>query len=108
MRSFTVSAVVVISALALSCGSWAGDDSTLKDSTRQVESGAKTVGSGIEDTAKGVGHTVVAGAKTVGEKLKAAGKAAEPEAKSAWQHVHDGAVSFGHSVKNFFTGLFGD
>ena len=34
-------------------------------------------------------------------------KAAEPEAKSTGRNIRDGAVSFGHSVKNFFTRLFG-
>lgn len=114
MRTFTMKTfatmAVVVSALVLSwplSTSWA-DDSTLKDATRQVESGAKKIGSGVEDTAKGVGHTVSEGAKTAGEKVKEAGKAAEPEAKTAWQQVRDGAVSFGHSVKNFFTKLGGN
>jgi NAD(P)H dehydrogenase (quinone) len=39
--------------------------------------------------------------------VRDAGKAAEPQAKSAWDHVRDGAVSFGHSVKTFFTTLAG-
>jgi hypothetical protein len=34
------------------------------------------------------------------------GRAAEPEAKSAWTKTKEGAVSFGHGVKNFFTNLF--
>ncbi len=50
---------------------------------------------------------MVEGAKTAGDKLKEAGKAAEPEAKSAWSQVRDGAVSFGRSVKSFFTTLVG-
>ena len=50
---------------------------------------------------------MVEGAKTAGEKLKEAGKAAEPQAKTAWEQVRDGAVSFGHGVKNFFTRLAG-
>jgi hypothetical protein len=33
------------------------------------------------------------------------GKAAEPEARSVGRNVRDGAVSFGQSVKNFFTRL---
>ncbi len=82
-------------------------DEKLNEATREVESGAKTVGSGIKETAKGVGNTVVEGAKTAGGKLKVAGKAAEREAKNAWEHVRDGAVSFGKSVKTFFTSLVG-
>ena len=38
--------------------------------------------------------------------VKEAGRAAEPEAKSAWTKTKEGAVSFGHGVKNFFTHLF--
>jgi hypothetical protein len=92
--------------------SWApsvsrAEDSKLKDATRQVEGGAKTVGSGIEETAKGAGKTVEEGAKTAGEKLKEAGKAAEPQAKTAWEQVRAGAVSFGQGVKSFFTTLVG-
>jgi hypothetical protein len=84
----------------------AADDSKLKQSTRQVEGGAKTIGQGVEETAKGVGNTVVEGAKKVGDRFEESGKAAEPEAKSAWHHVRDGASDFGHSVKNFFSRLF--
>jgi hypothetical protein len=32
--------------------------------------------------------------------------AADPPAKTAWGNARDGAVSFGHSVKGFFTKLF--
>jgi hypothetical protein len=60
----------------------------------------------VEDTAKGVGNTVVEGAKYTGEKFKESSKAAEPEAKSAWHNARDGAVAFGHSVRNFFARLF--
>ncbi|SRR6266498_1411295 len=107
MRILATTAVVLLS-IALSWLPYASRaDDKLKDATRQVESGAKTIGSGIEDTAKGIGKTVVEGAKTAGEKLKEAGKAAEPQAKTAWEQVRDGAVSFGHGVKNFFTRLAG-
>jgi hypothetical protein len=82
------------------------DDQKLKESTQQVESGAKQIGSGVEDTAKGVGHTVAEGAKKVGDRFEESGKAAEPETKSAWNHVKDGASDFGHGVKNFFSRLF--
>ncbi len=91
--------------------SYAADDSKVKSATSRVETGAKKigegqVGEGVKETAKGVGATVVEGAKYTGEKLKESGKAAEPQAKSAWGHVRDGAYAFGHSVKNFFTQLF--
>ena len=89
----------------------AADDTKVKDATRSVETGAKKigegkVGEGVDETAKGIGKTVVEGAKYAGEKLKESGKAAEPEAKSAWQSTKDGAVAFGHGVKNFFNSLF--
>jgi len=106
-RLATMAAVLVSLALAWPAPAARGDEAKLKDATRQVESGAKTVGSGVEETAKGVGHTVVEGAKTAGDKLKEASKAAEPQAKSAWHHVRDGAVSFGQSVKGFFSRLAG-
>lgn len=86
----------------------AADDSKVKQGTKQVESGAKQVGEGVVDTAKGVGKTVVGGAEVAGEKIKEAGEAAKPAAKSAWDNARDGAVSFGHSVKTFFTRLFSD
>ena len=84
----------------------ATDESKAKQGARQVESGAKQVGEGVADTAKGIGKTVAGGAQTAGDKIKEAGEAAKPEAKSAWGHVRDGAVSFGHSVKTFFTRPF--
>lgn len=86
----------------------ASDHSKLKEATRQVESGAKAVGSGVEETAKGIGNTVVEGAKTAGEKIEQSGKAAEPKVKSAWQHVKEGASDFGQSVSGFFSRLFGN
>jgi hypothetical protein len=90
----------------------AADDSKVKSATQQVDTGAKKIGAGkvgegVEETAKGIGNTVVEGAKYSGEKLKESGKAAEPKAKSAWENVRDGATNFGHSVKSFFSNLFG-
>lgn len=82
------------------------DDSKVKEGTRQVESGAKQVGEGVVDTAKGIGKTVVGGAEVAGEKIREAGEAAKPTARNAWEGVRDGAISFGQSVKNFFTQLF--
>jgi hypothetical protein len=97
---------ILASGLAL-----AADDSKVKAATDQLERGAKKIpdgkiGEGVTETAKGVGNTVSEGAKYSGEKLKEAGKAAEPPAKTAWGNARDGAVSFGHSVKGFFTSLF--
>ena len=91
---------------------FAADDSKVKSATQQVDTGAKKIGAGkvgegVEETAKGIGNTVVEGAKYSGAKLKESGKAAEPKAKSAWESVRDGTVDFGHSVKNFFSNLFG-
>ena len=90
----------------------AADDSKVKSATQQVDTGAKKIGAGkvgegVEETAKGIGNSVVEGAKYSGEKIKEGGKAAEPKAKSAWESVRDGTVDFGHSVKNFFSNLFG-
>jgi hypothetical protein len=105
----TVAAVALVT---LSAGaSLAADDTKVKAATRQVESGAKTigegkVGTGVEETAKGVGNTVVEGAKYTGDKLKESARAAEPQAKSAWSNLKDGANAFGSSVKSFFTRLF--
>ena len=110
MRALTTMLVLALIAVwAIPAG--AADDSKVKAATGQVRSGAKAigegkVGQGVEDTAKGVGNTVVEGAKYSGEKLKEAGKAAEPQAKTSWEHVKDGANSFGQSVKAFFTRLF--
>jgi hypothetical protein len=99
-------AAVITVALLVVSPAWAVDDPNLRDSTQQVERGAKSVGTGVEDTAKGIGHTVAEGAKTAGNRLEESGRAAEPRAKSAWGHVKDGASDFGHSVKNFFSTLF--
>ena len=101
--------LAVLGAATLPAG--AADDSKVKAATQQVDRGAKKigegkVGEGVEETAKGVGHTVVEGAKFTGEKIKDAGKAAEKPAKSSWENVKDGAVNFGHSVRDFFTNLF--
>ena len=82
------------------------DDSKMRQGAREVEKGAKQAGEGVVDTAKGVGKTVVGGAEVAGDKVKDAGEAAKPAAKSAWSNVRDGAVSFGHSVKTFFSRLF--
>jgi len=110
-------AITILAALTLAVGAAtptrAADDTKVKAATNQVETGAKKIGSGnvgegVEETAKGVGKTVEEGAKYTGEKLKEAGKAAEPEARSTGRNIRDGAVAFGHSVKNFFTRLFGD
>ena len=108
ITSVLACAVLAVSALP----ALAADDSKVKAATRQVETGAKKIGGGkigegVEQTAKGIGNSVVEGAKYSGEKLKEGGKAAEPKAKSAWESVRDGAVDFGHSVRNFFSSVFG-
>src|SRR5439155_463189 len=85
----------------------AGDQNKTTEVVKDATIGAGKVGEGVEETAKGIGNTVVEGAKYSGAKLKESGKAAEPKAKSAWESVRDGTVDFGHSVKNFFSNLFG-
>ena len=107
----SVISLMAAGALLAATPAFAADDSKVKGATQQVETGAKKigegdVGKGVPETAKGVGKTVEEGAKYTGEKFKEAGKSAEPPAKSAWQNTKDGARSFGHSVKNFFTTLF--
>lgn len=107
----TVASLAAAALMAGSLGSGlagAADDSKVKEGGKQVESGAKQVGEGVVDTAKGVGKAVVGGAEVAGDKIKEAGEAAKPAAKSGWDNVRDGAVSFGHSVKTFFTRLFSD
>jgi hypothetical protein len=106
-----VTALVLALTFAWALPGWAADDRKVKAATDQVESGAKKIGQGkigegVEETAKGIGKTVVEGARYSGDKLKEAGKAAEPKAKTTWQHVKEGASSFGQSVKNFFSNLF--
>jgi hypothetical protein len=110
MRALTTILALALAAVwAVPAG--AADDTKVKAATGQVESGAKAigegkVGQGVEQTAKGVGNTVAEGAKYSGEKLKEASKAAEKPAKSSWEHVKQGANSFGQSVKSFFANLF--
>jgi len=99
--------IVLVLALTLTTAPPAvADDTKARQGAQQVESGARQIGQGVQDTAKGIGKTVVGGAETVGDRIKEAGRAAEPEAKSAWTKTKEGAVSFGHGVKNFFTSLF--
>lgn len=112
MRYVTFAALIAVGLVsAVPASSRAADDSKVKSATTQVEQGAKKIGSGkigegVEETAKGIGNTVVEGSKYTGEKLKESGKAAEPQAKRSWHGVREGAIAFGHSVKNFFTRLF--
>ncbi len=105
MNNPRVAFVAVLSLLLMAAPALAADDTKAREGAAQVESGAKQVGRGVEDTAKGIGKTVVGGAEMTGEKIKEAGRAAEPEAKSAWTRTKEGAISFGHSVKSFFTNL---
>ena len=53
----------------------AADDTKVKAATEQVQSGARKIGGGkiapgFEETAKGVGHTIVEGAKYSGHTIK--------------------------------------
>lgn len=98
--------VFVLALTLMAASAASADDTKARQGAQQVESGAKQIGQGVTDTAKGIGKTVVGGAETAGEKIKEAGRAAEPEAKSAWTKTKEGAVSFGHGVKNFFATLF--
>src|SRR5215510_3059998 len=102
----TATAVLLLLGVLGAGSASAADDSKVKEGAQQVQSGGKQIGHGVEDTAKGVGKTVVGGAEVAGDKIKEAGEAAKPEAKNAWENVRDGSVSFGHSVKTFFTRLF--
>ena len=112
MKQLALIIVFVFSFSLLASGfALAADDSKVKAATEQLERGAKKIpdgkiGEGVQETAKGIGNTVTEGAQYSGEKLKEAGKAAEPPARTAWADARDGAVSFGHSVKGFFTSLF--
>ncbi len=110
MRSLRLATPLVLSVVLLSSPAWGSGagDSKVNAATREVRTGAQKIGEGIEETAKGIGSTVVEGGKLTGEKLKESAKAAEPQAKSAGEKVRDGAVAFGHSVKNFFAKLFGN
>lgn len=85
----------------------AADSSKVGTATKQVETGAKQIGQDVEKTAKGVGNTVVEGAKLTGEKIQGARKEAEPQAKTAWHKVKEGADSFASGVKGFFNKVFG-
>lgn len=111
-RSLVVLAAVLTAVVGAATSAGAADESKVKAATKQVEQGAHKIGAGkvgpgVEETAKGIGNTIVEGSKFTGEKLKESGKAAEPQAKNAWTNVKEGATSFGHSVKNFFSKLFG-
>ena len=114
MPRLMLAALAILVALAVGpAPADAADDSKVKTATKQVERGAHKlgagkIGEGVEETAKGIGNTVVEGSKFTGEKLKESGKAAEPQAKSAWANLKESATGFGHSVKSFFTKLFGD
>jgi hypothetical protein len=103
MRLAIATTVAAGLAFAVPGPTLAANESTVNAATQQVESGAKKIGQGVEETAKGIGRTVEESAKVTGEKLKESGEAAEPQAKSAWAKVKDGAYDFGQSVKRFFT-----
>jgi len=106
MKTMTTATIMLLMLGLLGAPPTSADDSKVKEGTQQVQSGGKQIGHGVEDTAKGVGKTVVGSAEVAGDKIKEAGEAAKPQAKNAWDNVRDGSVSFGHSVKTFFTRLF--
>lgn len=62
---------------------------TGQDAARRVEREARAIGSGADTTAKGVGNTVVEGGRASSTDRF---KAAEPTAKTPWQHVKEGCV----------------
>jgi hypothetical protein len=97
-----VGLATLLSILLVNGPAFAADES---NGVQQIEGGARQIGGGVEETAKGLGTTVVHGAKTAGEKITTAENAAEPAAKRAWSQATNAAVSFGHSVTNFFTTL---
>lgn len=99
-------AILVVLALAIT-PALAADKSKASDAAKEIETGAKKIGEGVKETAKGIGRTVSEGAKETGERFKEAGRAATPPAKSVWQNIKAAASSFGQSVKNFFSRLFG-
>ena len=92
VKSWPPSFVALVALLLMAAPVVAADDGKAREGAAQVESGAKQIGQGVEETA--------------GDKIKEAGRAAEPEAQSAWTKTRDGAVSFGRSVRQFFTSLF--
>ena len=96
----------LLSVLLLNAPAFAADESSAREGAQQVESGAKQIGRDVEDATKGIGTTVVGGVTTAGGEIEGAGKAAESEAKRVWSKATNGAVSVGHSVKNFFPKLF--
>jgi hypothetical protein len=101
--------LTMLALLALPVHRVLADNSAKVDAaTRQVETGAKQIGQGVEETAKGIGNTVLEGAKLTGEKVQEAGKAVEPQARTAWQKVKDGTNSFASGVKDFFDKTFGN
>jgi len=110
VRALTMLFALVI--VALGPGPLMAADSTeVNAATKQVERGASQIGQGkvlegAGETAKGIGNTVVEGAKYTGQKFGEAGQAAAPAAKTGWERTKEGAVSFGSSVREFFTSLF--
>src|SRR5438128_3636168 len=97
MKRSRMGLAALLSLLLVNAPAFAADESNAREDTQQVD---------VEDATKGIGTIVVGGAKTAGDEIKGAGKAAEPEARAAWSHAKNAAVSFGHSVRNFFTTLF--
>ena len=74
--------------------------------TKQVESGAKQVGRGVEDTAKSVAMRWSKAPKSLA-RIQEAGQTAQPQMEDTLHKVKDGAEAAGASVKNFVNKLFG-
>ncbi len=97
MKRSRIGFAALLSVLLLNAPAFAADESNAREGAQQVESGAKQIGRDVEDATKGIGTTVVGGAKTAGYEIK-----------GAWSKAKNGAVSFGHRVRNFVTKLFND
>jgi len=77
-----VGLVALLSILLVNAPAFAADE---PGGVQQIEAGARRIGGGVEEAA--------------------AENAAEPAAKRAWSEATNAAVSFGDSVRNFFTTL---
>jgi len=106
MKGSRMGFAALLSLLLVNAPAFAADESNAREDAQQVERAAKQVGRGVEDATKGIGTIVVGGARTAADEVEGAGKAAEPDARAAWSDTKNAAVSFGHSVRNFFTTLF--
>jgi hypothetical protein len=95
----------VLLLLLATAPAFAADESKTREGAQQVERGATQVGRGAEDAIRGVGTIVAGGAEAAADGIEGAGKAAAPEAEGAWSQAKNAAVSFGQSVRTFFSTL---